>query len=141
MGTLPNGPNPLRPYYIPPSIGSPASRSHIPAAATSGPSGAKTGFGSSARDILSDLDYSDYLGDSSPSISELIKDLLDKGFWKYCNVLMAQPLEVAKTILQVYIPQDVQEGRPETDERRRRSQGFREHHLEDVGFRDLDVQL
>jgi hypothetical protein len=53
---------------------------------------------------------------------------------------MGQPFEVGKTILQVYVPQDVQEG-PDTDEKCRRSQGIREHHHEDVGFRGLDVLL
>ena|SRR5947207_14549527 len=139
MGSPAPGPNPLRPYYIPPSIGLPASPSHVPAAATSGPSGAKTSFGSSARDILPDLDYSDYLGDSSPSISELTKDLLDKALWKYSSVLMAQPFEVAKTILQVYVPQDVRGGMPEPDERRRRSQGFRGNYYEDVGLCGFDI--
>lgn len=141
MGPPPEGPNPLRPYYIPPSIGLPASPSHTTPAAASGPSGEKLSLGSSARDILSDLDYSNYLGDSSPSISELTKDLFDKALWKYSSVLMAQPFEVAKIILQVYVPQDAREGMPETDERRRRNQGIRENYFEDVSLCSFNMLL
>lgn len=51
--------------------------------------------------MLSDLDYSDYLSDASPSVAEMIKGLVDQGLWKYTSVLMSQPFEVAKTVLQV----------------------------------------
>jgi fusion and transport protein UGO1 len=51
--------------------------------------------------VLTDLDYNGYLGDSSPSAVQAIKELLDELIWKYTSVLMAQPFEVAKTILQV----------------------------------------
>lgn len=53
-----------------------------------------------------DLDYSDYIPDASPSISGTVKSALDKALWKYTNVLMAQPFEVAKLLLQVRVAQD-----------------------------------
>lgn len=59
------------------------------------------GYASKARDILSDLEYNDYLGDPSPSMVRSVKDLIDDLLWKYTSVLMAQPFEVAKTLLQV----------------------------------------
>ncbi|KAJ3545275.1 hypothetical protein NM208_g2590 [Fusarium decemcellulare] len=58
-------------------------------------------YASKARDILSDLEYNDYLGDTSPSMVQNVKDLIDELIWKYTSVLMAQPFEVAKTLLQV----------------------------------------
>lgn len=58
-------------------------------------------YASKARDILSDLEYNDYLGDTSPSMVQNVKDLIDELIWKYSSVLMAQPFEVAKTLLQV----------------------------------------
>ena len=49
------------------------------------------------------MDYSDYLSDSSPSATEVIKQLSEQALWKYTSVFLAQPFEVAKTILQVHI--------------------------------------
>ncbi|RCI16198.1 hypothetical protein L249_2111 [Ophiocordyceps polyrhachis-furcata BCC 54312] len=104
MSTTREAVNPLRPYYVPPTIGEPAaatasppppavpsplSRSHDP-----------SGYASRACHVLADLDYKNYLGDSSPSVTQSIKDLLDELTWKYTSVLMSQPFEVAKTILQ-----------------------------------------
>ena len=104
-----DAPNPLRPYYIPPSIGLPP---ELPPqannASTSGPppyssrSSSKPSFGSQARDILSDLDYDSYFPGSSPTVAEHAKKLLDQALWNYTSVLLAQPFEVAKTILQVH---------------------------------------
>ena len=102
------GPNPLRPYYNPPAIGlkSP-SYPDTPTASSA------QVFGGSARDLLPDIDYTDYL-DSSPSVVEWVKDTLDRAIWRYTNVLMSQPFDVAKTVLQAYaMPAggDGQEGR------------------------------
>ncbi|CAF3485898.1 hypothetical protein SNK03_012161 [Fusarium graminearum] len=107
MSTQREAVNPLRPYYIPPSIGAPAET-----AAKSSPSpnpfpdgrhvtAAGERYASKARDILSDLEYNDYLGDTSPSMVQNAKSLIDELLWKYSSVLMAQPFEVAKTLLQV----------------------------------------
>ncbi|KAF2084592.1 mitochondrial carrier [Saccharata proteae CBS 121410] len=114
MATARDTPNPLRPYYIPPSIGlppdpSPNSTTTSVAAAhtkiTPSASPPKPSFGSQARDILSDLDYGVdlSLGDGSPSLAEMAKKLLDQAVWNYTSVLFAQPFEVAKTILQCHL--------------------------------------
>lgn len=95
-----DGPNPLRPYYVPPSIGLPGKPEGIAKPPPSAPSGNVTRFG---RDIISDFDYSDYLGDSSPSVVDSIRQLLEEALWRYSRTLMSQPFEVAKTILQVYV--------------------------------------
>ena len=97
------GINPLRPYYIPQSGLSPSTSSPE----VSSPSSAQV-FGSTARDLIPDLDYADYL-DASPSVSEWVRDALNSALRKYTQVLVAQPFDVAKTILQVYVVPDVTE--------------------------------
>ncbi|KMU83228.1 mitochondrial fusion and transport protein Ugo1 [Coccidioides immitis H538.4] len=128
MTSPPEAPNPLRPYYVPPSIGLPAGQSVSKISPNGPPSAASgniTSFGSSAREIFSDFDYSDYLGESSPSVAESIKQLLESALWRYSRVLISQPFEVAKTILQVYVVQDEQEIRA-LDERRGQDRSYRE---------------
>ncbi|KAL5383712.1 hypothetical protein DPSP01_005816 [Paraphaeosphaeria sporulosa] len=110
MATSRDAPNPLRPYYIPPSIGLPpdlpqsnsSSHAHSPAAPAYSSRTPKPSFGSQARDILSDLDYDSYFADASPSVADHAKKLLDQALWNYTSVLLAQPFEVAKTLLQVH---------------------------------------
>lgn len=108
MATSRDAPNPLRPYYIPPSIGLPPelppnnASSSSPAAPAYSSRTPKPSFGSQARDILSDLDYDSYFADSSPTVAEHAKKLLDQALWNYTSVLLAQPFEVAKTLLQVH---------------------------------------
>ena len=104
------GPNLLRPYYIPPSVGpvpgsgTNSSTTHnFRGQDTSSSSTARASFGSSARDILSDLDYTDYLTDASPSAAEVVKGVVDQALWRYTSVLLGQPFEVAKTVLQVQV--------------------------------------
>ncbi|KAF4120565.1 mitochondrial fusion and transport protein UGO1 [Geosmithia morbida] len=115
MTTHSDGVNPLRPYYIPPTIGERVDS----AATTNGPTSVLSGGGrnittttsspssppryaTAARSVLSDLDYDRYInGDDTPSIVRNAKDLLDELLWKYTSVLMAQPFEVAKIILQI----------------------------------------
>lgn len=129
MATSRDQPNPLRPYYIPPSIGLPsdpvpnaaprASPSAKPSASPPKPS-----FGSQARDILSDLDYGVdiSLGDGSPTVAEMAKKLLDQAVWNYTSVLFAQPFEVAKTVLQLHSPQsDQQRGLLDPEDARKRA--------------------
>lgn len=94
------GINPLRPYYIPQTGLSPSAPAEI-----SSPSSAQV-FGSTARDLIPDLDYADYL-DASPSVSDWIRDALNSALKRYSQVLVAQPFDVAKTILQVYVVPDV----------------------------------
>lgn len=98
----------MRPYYIPPSAGLSSSPDSPPPPEIASASSAHV-FGSSARDLLPDLDYSDYL-DSSPSLSDWIRDALDRAIWRYTSTLTAQPFDVAKTILQAYAMPDAEEG-------------------------------
>lgn len=109
------GPNPLRPYYIPPSIGSPpdilpskASTANISSKHGLPTSASTSSFGSSARNILAEMDYSEYLSESSSSAGSSIRDLLEQAIWKYTSVFIAQPFEVAKIILQVHVPSSEQ---------------------------------
>lgn len=130
MATSRDSPNPLRPYYIPPSIGLPADP--VPNAAprpspSAKPSASppKPSFGSQARDILSDLDYGVdlSLGDGSPTVAEMAKKLLDQAVWNYTSVLFAQPFEVAKTVLQLHLPAqpDQQKSHLDPEDARRRA--------------------
>jgi fusion and transport protein UGO1 len=98
-----DAPNPLRPYYIPPSIG--LSPELPPAShASSSPHASNTSysFGSQARDMLSDLDYDSYFPGSSPTVAEHARKLLDQALWNYTSILLAQPFDVAKTLLQIH---------------------------------------
>ncbi|KAG5921031.1 hypothetical protein E4U42_006005 [Claviceps africana] len=106
MSTHREGVNPLRPYYRAPVIGETtkpvsaagASQGHDGIRDTTSMSGGR--YASKARDVLADIDYRGYLNDSSPSVMQNVKELVDELIWKYTSVLMAQPFEVAKTILQ-----------------------------------------
>lgn len=99
--TQPGSVNPLRPYYIPPTIGHPpASPSSAPLPAAGRDAAAGTAYASKARRVLADLDYNDYLSDSTPTAARHLKKLADELLWKYLSVLMAQPFEVAKMVLQ-----------------------------------------
>lgn len=95
-------PNPLRPYYIPPSIGlSPETDSSATGASTYG-LGIKHGSASSyASSVFSDIDYSEYLSDTSPSSIETVRKFLDELMYKYITIILAQPFEVGKVVLQV----------------------------------------
>ncbi|EHY54156.1 hypothetical protein HRR83_004813 [Exophiala dermatitidis] len=93
-------PNPLRPYYVPPSIGVEAVSNASAAASKSQPGSTFT---------FPDIDYSDYISEASPSIPGAIKSILDQALWKYTNVVIAQPFEVAKLILQARVAQDEEE--------------------------------
>lgn len=106
-----DGVNPLRPYYIRPSIGeriepaAPGPKAFSSASARSATTStavvaAPSRYASKARDMFGDLDYKGYMDDEAPSMARSVKELLDDLIWKYTSVLMAQPFEVAKTILQ-----------------------------------------
>ncbi|KAL5047428.1 hypothetical protein BDW71DRAFT_43034 [Aspergillus fruticulosus] len=124
-----DGPNPLRPYYVPPSIGLSQDT------AFSSPPNASSAqvFGGSARDLLPDLDYSDYL-ESSPSVSGWVRDALDSAIRRYTNVLTAQPFDVAKTILQAYVVSDESSaGQFPKGDRYRSDRGSRTDSYDEVG--------
>ncbi|RMD40543.1 hypothetical protein DV735_g4610, partial [Chaetothyriales sp. CBS 134920] len=95
-----SGVNPLRPYYVPPLAGE-ASSAAAATAITKTSTASTFGF--------PDIDYSDYMPEPSKSVRSSIKKLLDQAVWKYSTVLMAQPLEVAKLILQVHVVGDDEE--------------------------------
>jgi fusion and transport protein UGO1 len=104
MSTSREGPNPLRPYYRPPSIGIPQDTPGVTSSGTHGlgpKNGSAASYASSARDIFSDVDYSDYFSDSSPSSVESAQKLINDCLYKYFSVLLSQPFDVAKTVLQV----------------------------------------
>ncbi|TVY42245.1 Mitochondrial fusion and transport protein [Lachnellula occidentalis] len=116
-----DGPNPLRPYYRPPSIGIPQDI-QAPGATTATTSsgnglgsrnGSAASYASSARDMF---DYSDYLSDSSPSSVEAVKRTLDDWVYKYFSILLAQPFDVAKTVLQVRSEEAAERPTPEAKE-------------------------
>ncbi|KAI1183685.1 mitochondrial carrier domain-containing protein [Nemania serpens] len=125
MTSTREGVNPLRPYYIPPRIGeqaeslpraNPFSHPTSNATATTATATATAAntratatakYSSKARDIFPDIDYKDHLDELSPSTVESIKQFVDELLWKYTSVLMAQPFEVAKTILQVRVQDDL----------------------------------
>ena len=94
-------PNPLRPYYVPPSIGvDPVSNA---TSSTSIPSKPGSGF------AFPDIDYADYIPETSTSLTGSIKSYVDSAFWKYTTVVVGQPFEVAKLILQARVAQDDEE--------------------------------
>lgn len=114
MSSTTREPNPLRPYYKPPSIGIPQDLPPPPNTTSAPPYksggathglGAKNGsaarYASSAREMFNDLDYADYLSENHPSSFESVQRQLNEWTSKYFGVLLAQPFDVAKTILQV----------------------------------------
>lgn len=102
MSISTEGPNPLRPYYVPPSVNTPSLGSATSHSNRNGSSTVPTSrsLGSSARNILADMDYSEYLSDASPSPVEIGRSLVEHAIWKYTSIFLAQPFDVAKTVLQ-----------------------------------------
>ncbi|KAK4544241.1 hypothetical protein LTR36_004451 [Oleoguttula mirabilis] len=97
-------PNPLRPYYVPPSVGpapssSPSQPPHAARPPTRAPSAS---LSSSARDLLPDIDV-DFQGSASEAWQNT-RALFDALLYKYISVLLAQPFDVAKIVLQVSLP-------------------------------------
>ena len=102
-------PNPLRPYYIPPSIGpAPGAVPNNASAPTpTMPRAARpsASYQSNATDLLPDLDL-DFRSSAGEAWTNT-RALLDTLAWRYASCLMAQPFDVAKTILQVSLPPSV----------------------------------
>ena len=104
MSTSRDTPNPLRPYYRPPSIGIPIDTPGTTSSGTHGlgpKNGSAASYASSARDIFSELDYGDYLSDNTPTAVESVRKQVDDWFYKYTSILLSQPFDVAKLMLQV----------------------------------------
>jgi mitochondrial fusion and transport protein UGO1 len=118
MDSKPYVPNPLRPYYIPPTIGADPSSNVAPNA--SKPGTQSSGF------TFPDIDYSDYIPEASPSLTGSIKSYIDQAFWKYTTVVLGQPFEVAKLILQTRVAQD--------DEENEKPRHRHEHYEDDEGL-------
>ncbi|CAK4017380.1 mitochondrial fusion and transport ugo1-like [Lecanosticta acicola] len=98
-------PNPLRPYYTPPSIGShtpAASASQTPHAARVNAGRSSATISNSARDYFPELDID--LKSTTSEAWQHTRGLFDTLAWRYTSVLLAQPFDVAKTILQVSYP-------------------------------------
>lgn len=103
-------PNPLRPYYIPPSIGPapsavPANASAQTSSIPRAPRPSPSSYQSNATDLLPDLDL-DFRSSAGEAWTNT-RALLDTLAWRYASCLMAQPFDVAKTILQVSLPPNV----------------------------------
>lgn len=133
MGSPLEGPNPLRPYYVPPSIGLSNGKTETQARSPpSVPQDNVTKLGNSAREMMSDFDYSDYLGDSSPSVVDSARHLLEQALWRYSRTLTSQPFEVSKTIMQVYVPEDEDETTQSIRGDGKQAPEFREDHKDEV---------
>lgn len=117
MQEIRQGPNPLRPYYVPPSIGDFSTPSVNATASASKPSASSSSF------AFPDIDYSDYIPEGSPSVLSSLKSLLDQAVWKYTSVVMAQPFEVAKLVLQVRVAQESDLDEPQQPQRSASAQG------------------
>lgn len=97
-------PNPLRPYYVPPSIGNSSSAPPSQPAPYARTTSAPTSFSTSARDLLPELDLD--LKSTTGEAWQNTRSLLDALVWRYSSVMLAQPFDVAKTVLQVSLPPD-----------------------------------
>lgn len=114
MSASKDGPN-LRPYWNPPppppaNISAPEIIST--SAGTHGlglKNGSAASYASSARNIFSDIDYSDLLSDSSPSAVDTAKEFLSGAVTDYLSVFISQPFEVAKLVLQVKCQETAEE--------------------------------
>ncbi|KAK3712129.1 hypothetical protein LTR37_009220 [Vermiconidia calcicola] len=94
-------PNPLRPYYIPPSIGPTPSASPSQPLHTGRPAPSPS-LSSSAREYLPEIDLD--IKSTTSEAWQQMRSLLDTLAWRYTSVLLSQPFDVAKTVLQVSLP-------------------------------------
>ncbi|OTA30502.1 hypothetical protein BTJ68_09417, partial [Hortaea werneckii EXF-2000] len=100
-------PNPLRPYYVPPSVGNATASSNSPSRPPHAHTASAAGK-SVANDLFPEMDL-DFKGSASEAWSAS-RALLDALLYKYLSVLLAQPFDVAKTVLQVSLPPGVDAG-------------------------------
>ncbi|KIW07094.1 uncharacterized protein PV09_01977 [Verruconis gallopava] len=103
-----DAPNPLRPYYIPPSIGFPPESQNGTGSGPRPSSAGRSSFPAAARELFNDIDYESYIPDRSRhgdgnGIADMTKRLVDQAIWNYTSVFLAQPFEVAKIVLQCHL--------------------------------------
>jgi len=107
-----HNPNPLRPYYIPATPAPFEASAPTPSSVhiTSLP---KNGGAPSSFAILQDFqDYSAEYLESPSSTGEAMWGFLDQAILKYTSILISQPFEVAKTVLQSqYVPKKEGKGK------------------------------
>lgn len=96
-------PNPLRPYYVPPSIGPTSSTLPAQTPHPAKPAPSSSSFSSSARDLFPELDID--IKSTTSEAWQHTRTLFDTLVWRYTSVLLAQPFDVAKTVLQVSLPE------------------------------------
>ncbi|KAK0925763.1 hypothetical protein LTR91_023620 [Friedmanniomyces endolithicus] len=119
-------PNPLRPYsayYREPTIGPPPSASPPPPAHIGRPmAGSAASISSTARDLLPELDID--LKTSAGEAWQNTRSLFDTLLYRYTSVLLAQPFDASKVVLQVSLPSSSVESTPQ----RRRADPRRQAH-------------
>jgi fusion and transport protein UGO1 len=96
-----DGTNPLRPYYREALQDSTYSSAGLSPASMPSRRPDSAG-GRDFRDIFSDIDYGDYIPNASPSVSDMAKRVMDEALWNYTSIVLSQPFEVAKVVLQCY---------------------------------------
>jgi mitochondrial fusion and transport protein UGO1 len=120
-------PNPLRPYYVPPSIGPTASTSPSQPLHTARHSTPSSSFSTSARDLLPELDID--LKSTTSEAWQQTRSLVDTLVWRYSSILLAQPFDVAKTVLQVSLPPSQQELAPSRKRRTSPKRAYSNGHV------------
>jgi fusion and transport protein UGO1 len=102
-GTSRDATNLLRPYHRTELEALQATAYSATVSPTSMPARSHGGSGGrDFRDMFSDIDYGDYLPNASPSTSGMAKRIMDEALWNYTSIVLSQPFEVAKVILQCY---------------------------------------
>jgi len=104
MSTSREGPNPLRPYYNPPPVNISLETAPLSAGTTHGlglKNGSASSYASTARNMFSDIDYSDLLSDSSPSAVDTATEVVASVVTDYLSIFISQPFEIGKMVLQV----------------------------------------
>ncbi|KAK3073080.1 hypothetical protein LTR53_005657 [Teratosphaeriaceae sp. CCFEE 6253] len=119
-------PNPLRPYsayYREPNVGpAPSASPPQPAHIGRPTAGSAASISSTARDLLPEVDID--LKTSAGEAWQTTRSLFDALLYRYTSVLLAQPFDVAKTVLQISLPP---EGGDSTSKRRRVDPRRQEH--------------
>lgn len=140
MQTSRDAPNPLRPYYLPPSIGRPSDPTEASTNATRGASAGLSSRSRDFKDLFSDIDYGDYLPGSSPSVANITKRIVDQAIWNYTSVFLSQPFEVAKVVLQCHMASSSTPSQSDNSSKRFNQDGFVDARY-DVGIPLLELNM